>query len=472
MDWEGIGLTAEVVAWLERTAERKATRERRLDPFATSMRDFDDVAEQLEAVSQAAELTHSDTKQRITDLRSAGLIEDPGGVVKLTDLGSAVLSGWTKWNIVNADKLDELSRTLVVYGEARRLGAMPYLDFANYWSELRAVFDPIALIDNWDALFTLNYLDHRLDGFAPGDAYRDDASPVSDIEYDLDLFAASVGASENAHVGADQVRGGIEGKIPRGRARATACLAMELMLQPAAVRDALVTRFGVPRRPREWEKLDAQRIARVLQIAASLDVGQPAPAAQPLAEAVPTAQAKSVKPAAPQAKALIDYEAARRDPPKPKPGKGGNVKGGPRKTDHKRRQERNGEVGRLGEEFALGYERWRLANRPDLADQIQQVSLEDDTLGYDIKSFEPDGSDRFVEVKATEGPLTTRFFLSSNEVAFAGACPKNYVLLRVGGLRTDPTYCELRHPFDELEFRTSVYECTFKPEHLDNCAPI
>ena len=145
MDWEGIGLADEITAWLDETGRRKATRERRLDPFATSMRDFDDVAANLEAVKKNGAIEHTDPTQRVADLRSAGLIETPDGAPVLSSLGAAVLERWRVAGVANQDKLDETARTVIVYGTAREMGAEPYVTFLAYWAELRAAFDPAAV---------------------------------------------------------------------------------------------------------------------------------------------------------------------------------------------------------------------------------------------------------------------------------------------------------------------------------------
>lgn len=456
MDWDGIGLTSDVLRWLDETGKRTATKERRLDPFATSMRDFDDVAANLDRAERKLIIEHTDPTQRVADLRSAALVETVNGPARLTTLGQAVLVGWRARGVANAEKLDETARTLIAYGIGRRLSASPYTEFFAYWSELRAVFDAKALIDSWDALFTLNYLDHRIDGFAPGDAYRDDAIPVAEIEYDLDDFTANLTASDLARKGAGQVARGIQGKVPRGRARATACLAMELLLRAPSDRAPLLGRFGVPLRPRQWEQLDGVRRTQLLEIAASFDTASVTTA--PKAKiAIPAGDAGELTPA------QIDFASALKPAPRPIKSKAAKSKGGPKKIDYKRRQERNGEVGRLCEEFALDYERWRLREQPELSKKVQQVSLEDDTLGYDIRSFEADGSDRFVEVKGTEGPLSTRFFLSANEHEKSKVNSSSYVLMRVANIRSTPSCCEIRPPFDELAFKAAVYECTFRP---------
>lgn len=459
MDWQGIGLTDDVATWLDETGRAAATRERRLDPFATSMRDFDDVTVHLGNIEKGIVVQHSDATQRVADLRSTGLIETPAnGAPKLTNLGAAALEGWRKWQVANNNPLDELARTLIVYGDAHRLSASPYDSFFKYWGELRAVFAPEELIDNWDALFTLNYLDRRIDGFAPGDAYRDDHTPVADVRYDLDAFAAAAGFGPRAIKGAGQVGRGITGKVPRGRARATAAIAMEILMRGPSDRGAVLARFGVPRRPRQWTALDAARIQKLLDIAVSFDVpvvAKPAGAAPPVLAPPPIVAAPAI--------VEPDYAGALQPAPQPKAAKkGGKTKGGAKKIDHRRRQERNSEVGSLGEEFVLGWERWRLRNYPALAKNVSQVSLNDDTLGYDIVSYEIDGTKRLVEVKTTEGPLSTRFFLSANELECASSNPSTYVIVRVSNIRIKPTLCELRHPFDELEMKPAVFESSFK----------
>jgi hypothetical protein len=70
--------------------------------------------------------------------------------------------------------------------------------------------------------------------------------------------------------------------------------------------------------------------------------------------------------------------------------------------------------GMIGEEVALEAEKARLvaAGKPDLAARVQSCG-DRPGLGYDIHSFEEDGSDRFIEVKnVTRG---RRFFLTEGE---------------------------------------------------------
>ena len=192
-----------------------------------------------------------------------------------------------------------------------------------------------------------------------------------------------------------------------------------------------------------------------------------APAAQPAAgdeESHPSA-AKS----GPELPTDIDFSLVFVNPPKPKPQtSAGTRKGsGPKKFNHKQKAHANDAVGTLGEDFAVAYERWRLREHPELVKKIRHVSKEDDTLGYDIESFELDGTPRFVEVKGTLGPMETRFFLSAAELACAEAKGEQYVLLRAAHLADDPKCCEVRFPFaGKLDLITATYSVGFSAELL------
>ena len=67
--------------------------------------------------------------------------------------------------------------------------------------------------------------------------------------------------------------------------------------------------------------------------------------------------------------------------------------------------------------MALEIERLTRGSRPDLAGLVERVAARDIAAGYDIRSFELDGSDRFIEVKSSTG-TKLRFVLSRNERRF------------------------------------------------------
>ena len=90
------------------------------------------------------------------------------------------------------------------------------------------------------------------------------------------------------------------------------------------------------------------------------------------------------------------------------------------------------EIGEKGEYFAYRHEKRRLrsAGRDDLADRVEWISRKAVGRGYDIESFEANGSSRVVEVKATTGRGMS-FFMSDNEWAIAMQRSEQYYIYRV-----------------------------------------
>ncbi|MBN8608776.1 MAG: DUF3883 domain-containing protein, partial [Caulobacterales bacterium] len=319
--------------------------------------------------------------------------------------------------------------------------------------------------------------DWGLGGFAPGTAYRDETTPVQDIEVDLADYARSQNASAEVVTAAEAVESAIQGKIPRGRHRATFCMALELLESGGQALPTVVSRFGFPKKPTSWETFDAQMESRLRQVLADYKIGTQqasatasgAPATSSVAgsASAPATPVVSAPPVAPMSLPKnYDYSGALVAAPSP-PAKAkttGLIAKPPKKVDHVKKATKDDAVGKLGEEFAFQFERWRLRNHPDLLGKIEHVSKTDDTLGYDILSFETDGTPRYVEVKSTVGPIETRFFISANEVACAQAKGATYLILRVGDLPDHPKCCEIRHPFDDtVELLPATYAVTFKP---------
>lgn len=133
------------------------------------------------------------------------------------------------------------------------------------------------------------------------------------------------------------------------------------------------------------------------------------------------------------------------DPPKPSNASAPTVRERPtvsrKAVDYLAIEARNAALGLAGEEFALNFERARLiyAERAALADQIEHTSVAvGDGPGYDIRSFETDGSERFIEVKTTGYGIYTPFYLSRNEVAVSADLDEKYHLYRPFHFRKQP----------------------------------
>lgn len=465
MDWTGIGLREEVKDWLEAAKTDRYAYEKRLDPFATSMRDFDDVSNDLRNLRATQPLAVTDPRQRLTDLKNAGLVKSTG---ELSDLGAATLLAWEKYGVATTAKGDELPRLLLLALEARRIGDPDFAQFFDYWSDLRSHFDPLQLIHNWDALYAINYLDYERGGFSPGSVHRDEQTSASEIEFDLLDYAIADGLGANAVAGADRLNNAIGGKIPRGRHRSTFCMALELVLSGSKSAAPILKNFGMPKKPRVWTPFEKDDAAKIISILDDYKIDQSARSAEKVATEEVLIEVSAQENDALDLKLPndIDFSSVLVDAPagKSKSTAGSRAgSGGAKKTGYLKKSKKNDVVGRLAEEFAISYERWRLREHPVLLKKIYHASLEDDTLGYDIASFEPDERPRYVEVKGTLGPLDSRFFLSAAELAAAEKCGADYVILRVGNLQDSPRCCEVRYPFDDvLELSPAIYSVSFK----------
>ena len=58
------------------------------------------------------------------------------------------------------------------------------------------------------------------------------------------------------------------------------------------------------------------------------------------------------------------------------------------------------------------------------------MSISDDSFGYDIKSFNEDGSPRYIEVKTTTDDHKSPFYITENEIT-AMENLENYFIYRV-----------------------------------------
>lgn len=115
-------------------------------------------------------------------------------------------------------------------------------------------------------------------------------------------------------------------------------------------------------------------------------------------------------------------------------------------------QEEQSRRGLEAEEFVLGLEKKRL---PELAQKIKRISDFDVAAGYDIVSYENNGSgqyDRFVEVKCYMG--SPHFFWSENESDVAKIKADKYILCLVD-------YLKMGEPGYQPEFIRNPYETIF-----------
>ncbi|NOT34893.1 MAG: DUF3883 domain-containing protein [Candidatus Eisenbacteria bacterium] len=135
-------------------------------------------------------------------------------------------------------------------------------------------------------------------------------------------------------------------------------------------------------------------------------------------------------------------------------------------TDYLEIERRNRELGQLGEEYVLEYERLRLrlAGRDVLAREVVHVSkVEGDHVGYDVRSFDPKTSEPVsIEVKTTNFNARRPFIISQHEVEVSRAEGARYRLYRVFKFSQDPQFFSLLGPVENsvrlepLNYRGSI----------------
>ena len=114
---------------------------------------------------------------------------------------------------------------------------------------------------------------------------------------------------------------------------------------------------------------------------------------------------------------------------------------------------RNSSLGLAGEEFVVNYERARLlhSGKADLADKVRHVAaLDGDGAGFDVRSFEADGTDRLIEVKTTAYGKQTPIYFSSNELAVSQRFHGTYHLYRPFRFRDQPRLFVVRGALDKV----------------------
>ena len=136
-----------------------------------------------------------------------------------------------------------------------------------------------------------------------------------------------------------------------------------------------------------------------------------------------------------------------------------------RKYDLVKKEAENKKLGKLGEEFAVKFEQDRLikAGRVDLANKVERISeTKGDGAGYDVLSFEADGSERFIEVKTTNFGKSYPFNITANELDFSEDSSGHYYLYRVFKFKDSPKLFILEGSLkDKFNLIPTVYKLSF-----------
>lgn len=111
-------------------------------------------------------------------------------------------------------------------------------------------------------------------------------------------------------------------------------------------------------------------------------------------------------------------------------------------------QRRNKNLGNLGEQIVLKYERDSLKKYPELRNKVKRADLDSD--GYDILSYTTDGKEKYIEVKTTSSSMKDiNFFLSRNELEKSRVLENYYVYIvfRAKNKKAAPRIWPIKNPF-------------------------
>lgn len=133
----------------------------------------------------------------------------------------------------------------------------------------------------------------------------------------------------------------------------------------------------------------------------------------------------------------------------------------PRKCDYLAREARNRELGSAGERFVIDFEKYRLqrAGQDRLAERVEHIAeTRGDGAGFDVRSFETDGRDRWIEVKTTAFAKESAFFITPNELACSRTNADRYHLFRLFDFRQRPRmFCLQGNLHDRLWLEPNSY---------------
>jgi len=119
------------------------------------------------------------------------------------------------------------------------------------------------------------------------------------------------------------------------------------------------------------------------------------------------------------------------------------------KPDYEKQQKQRTRIGNRGEAIVIDIEKKRLVEkgRADLAGAIKHISEESDREGYDIFSYDEDGTPRHIEVKATTASNLDRgFYISNNELEKSKNLPNYYIYIVFSALSKAPKILPIKKP--------------------------
>lgn len=144
----------------------------------------------------------------------------------------------------------------------------------------------------------------------------------------------------------------------------------------------------------------------------------------------------------------------------PRPGTG--------KGDYTGQQKHLKRIGDRGEVIVLAMEKRRLTDegKGDLSAKVKYIAEQDDRAGFDILSFDNDGTVRPIEVKATCGNTLERgFYITANEVEQASKQKNYHIYFVFSAMSKRPQVLPMKNPLlngGDFELKAIAYHGTLK----------
>lgn len=153
-------------------------------------------------------------------------------------------------------------------------------------------------------------------------------------------------------------------------------------------------------------------------------------------------------------------------PPNPKnPSSKNRGASGKGKPDYENEARKLKKLGDRGEKVVMDLEIKKLqkAGREDLAKKVERVSLTSDSFGYDILSFETDGTEKYIEVKATRAMVgSANFFFTANELREAKESKNYFIYMVYDVVSESPKVWVIKNPFNPENPNTVMTPINFR----------
>ncbi len=241
MNWNEILTGERFESWISaKLASDRVSQGVRLDPFATSMRDFGSAASNLKLLSLGNALPQRGGagNQVRTDLSAAMLVSGGTDGTGLTSLGDSVLKEWERIGVADSSSEHELARCIGILGCALAERSEPYLNMITFWKEIRAVSSFEDVIQQPDFLYLVSFLNTTIDEFNPWHVLK--AAKLSLAAGGTQDFEAIRRRYPNQLDLIDKLAGRVHDWATRARGRKLFCTAIELLLRNESERTSLL----------------------------------------------------------------------------------------------------------------------------------------------------------------------------------------------------------------------------------------